>query len=169
MSNAYSIAMTDTTKREVWDFREILGDYKVAMVTTTTDDGSLHSRPIATAQFGTDGDVYFFARKSSALATDIHVSPHVNLSYVAADGQRYASAAGNATAVDDRETAKTLWGPWCAEWFPRGLDDPEILLVRVHVATVEYWDSPLNPVARLVEFRQVSVTPEPSDASERRL
>lgn len=164
MSNALFTAMTPTatapaTKQEVWDFRELLGDFKIAMLTTASGDGTLHARPIATAQFGTDGDVYFFARKSSALATDIAVSTHVNLAYVAADGQRYASASGSAASVDDRETAKTIWGPWCAEWFPRGLDDPEILLVRVRVLTVEYWDSPLNPVARLVEFRQAVTTP----------
>ncbi len=148
-----------TATREMHDFRALLGDIKIAMLTTTNDVGALHSRPIATSQFGTEGDLYFFARNSSALASDIRANAHVNLSYVATDGMRFASVSAVAAMVDDRETAKTIWGPWCAEWFPRGLDDPEILLVRVRVATVEYWDSPLNPVARLVEFRQLSVAP----------
>jgi len=135
-------------------FRDLLRDFKIAMVTTIADDGTLHARPIATAQFGVDGDVYFFTRASGALASDVRARPQIDLSYVAADGTRYASIAGSAAIVDDRETAKAIWGPWCAEWFPGGPDDPELLLVRVRVVTVEYWSSPLDPVARVVEFRQ---------------
>jgi general stress protein 26 len=144
--------MTSPADTSLEAFRDVLRDFKIAMVASSADDGTLHARPIATAQFGADGDVYFFARASSALASEVRTRPQINLSYVGESG-KYASIAGNAAIVDDRETAKAIWGPWCAEWFPGGADDPELLLVRVRVATVEYWSSPLDPVARVVEFR----------------
>jgi general stress protein 26 len=137
---------------ELIRFRAVIGDMKIAMLTTVSADGVLRGRPVAAAQFGPAADIYFFARTSSAVVEDVRSAQNVNLGYVALDGKRFASVCGSAAIVDDRETAKTIWGPWCAAWFPRGVDDPDLALVRVRVSTVEYWESPLDDIAHLVEF-----------------
>jgi general stress protein 26 len=37
-------------------------------------------------------------------------------------------------------------------WFPDGLDDPDLALLRVHVEAAEYWDSPSSTMVHIVGF-----------------
>jgi general stress protein 26 len=36
---------------------------------------------------------------------------------------------------------KELWNPIMKAWFPEGLHDPKILLVKAEPEEVEYWDN----------------------------
>src|SRR5208337_4347672 len=51
----------------------------------------------------------------------------------------YVSFTGHASVVQDREKMQDLWCPAYRAWFPRGLDDPELALLRVDVERAEYW------------------------------
>lgn len=42
----------------------------------------------------------------------------------------------------DVEKKRELWSSFVAAWFTVGPDDTEIVLLRVHAETAEYWDSP---------------------------
>jgi general stress protein 26 len=35
---------------------------------------------------------------------------------------------------------KDLWTPEIKHWFPNGLDDPDLTLLKVDIVEVEYWD-----------------------------
>ena len=144
---------TDTELNEKlrW-FRELIKDIRVAMVTTLADDGSLHSRPLATLEVEFAGALWFFTRAAASQADDVKNTGRVNLSYVGPRGARFASVAGTAEIVRDRARARELWRPEYAAWFPGGAEDPDLALLKVSVEKVEYWDSPLNSVAKLVEF-----------------
>ena len=43
-------------------------------------------------------------------------------------------------------------------WFPKGLDDPELALLKVTVEKAEYWDSPSSAVVHLVGLAKALVT-----------
>jgi general stress protein 26 len=133
-------------------FREIIETIRVAMVTTSADDGALHSRPLTTLEVDAAGAVWFFTRASSSQAEDVQHTGRVNLSYVEPGGARFASVAGTAEIVRDVDKAASLWHSDYEEWFPGGADDADLAFIKVSVEKVEYWDSPLNPVAKLVEF-----------------
>ena len=122
------------------------------MVTTSACDGSLHSRPLATLEVEFAGALWFFTRAAASQAEDVKHTGRVNVSYVGPSGARYASVTGTAEIVRDRARARELWKPEYATWFPGGAEDPDLALLKVNVEKVEYWDSPLNSVARLVEF-----------------
>jgi general stress protein 26 len=49
---------------------------------------------------------------------------------------------GRAEVVHDKTKAEELWTPGVATRFPTGPDDPRLVLLRVEVEAVEYWDSP---------------------------
>jgi general stress protein 26 len=76
----------------------------------------------------------------------------VNLSYVDADSHRYVSVSGRATLSRDHQKMATLWTPAHRTFFPQGLDDPDIALLRIDVDSAEYWDSPGGMLVRLVGF-----------------
>jgi general stress protein 26 len=131
-----------TTEQEVnmKKLATMIRGIKIAMLTTVSPDGRLRSRPMATQEAEYDGTLWFFTQASSDKIGEILQFPQVNASYVSAGDHRYVSLSGRATLVQDAEKAKELWTPAHRAWFPLGLDDPELALLRVDVERAEYWD-----------------------------
>ena len=113
---------------------------KVAMLTTVAPDGGLHSRPMATQEVDFDGSLWFFTKASSPKVDEIRDDADVNLAYASPEDHRYVSLSGRATIVRDPDKARDLWHPSHRMWFPRGLDDPDLVLLRVDVRVAQYWD-----------------------------
>lgn len=124
-------------------------DLDIAMVTTVTPDGALHSRPMMTRDFTDDGEIWFFTADNSEKVADIAAEHAVNLSYADQKKQHYVSVTGSASIVHDSAKAKALWDSRVKTWFPRGLEDPHLALLRVRVVVAEYWDSPTSRMVRL--------------------
>lgn len=132
--------------------RELIKDIKYAMLTTTDDDGSLRSRPMATLQSEFDGDLWFFTSADAPKVHEVEHHQQVNVSYAEPDKQKYVSVSGTAQLVRDRAKIEELWNPLFKAWFTQGLDDPNLALLKVSVDKAEYWDSPSSQVVRLVGF-----------------
>jgi general stress protein 26 len=131
-----------TTEQEV-NMRKLatmIRGIKIAMLTTVAPDGRLKSRPMATQEAEYDGTLWFFTQAGSDKVGEILQLPHVNASYVSVEDHRYVSLSGRAIVVQDAEKARELWTPGHRAWFPLGLDDPELALLRVDVERAEYWD-----------------------------
>lgn len=124
----------------------LLKDYQVAMLTTLhAQDGSLHSRPMMT-QFFTqtelfDGTLWFFSKFSSAKVDEIRAGSQVNIAYSSPGQNRYISVSGAAYVIRERMRMETLWNEVYRTWFPRGLDEPDLVLLRVDVSEAEIWDA----------------------------
>jgi general stress protein 26 len=138
--------------------REMIKGINFAMMTTARSDGTLHSRPMATQQIEFDGDLWFFTGKASTKVHEIKADQHVNLSYADPDKNRYVSIAGRASMVRDRAKAKELWNPFYRTWFPKGLDDPNLALMRVTVDDAEVWDSPSSMMVHLYGVVKATLT-----------
>ena len=82
----------------------------------------------------------------------------MNLSHSKPDDQRYVSVSGTASTVRDQAKMKELWSPLHKAWFPKGLDDPNIALLRVDVDRAEYWDAPSSAAVRLFGFAKAVLT-----------
>ncbi|MDQ3686664.1 MAG: pyridoxamine 5'-phosphate oxidase family protein [Acidobacteriota bacterium] len=137
---------------------EMIKDIEFAMLTTAEPDGTLRSRPMATQKFEFGGDLWFFTRASSPKVDEIEQEHNVNVSYAAPDKQKYVSVSGRARLVRDKNKIKELWSPVLKAWFPKGLDDPDLALLKVAVEQAEYWDSPSSTVAQLVGFVKAVTT-----------
>ncbi len=122
---------------------EFLKDTKIAMFTMVTSDGTLHSRPLVTREVDLAGNaLWFFAVTNFANAETILNEKEVALSYASPDKKNYVSVSGRAHVVHDKAKTEELWTPMPATRFPKGVDDPGLVLLRVDVEAVEYWDSP---------------------------
>ena len=131
---------------------EKIRDINFAMLTTENEDGTLHSRPMATQEATSEGSLWFFTGRSSQKIKDIEGCSQVNLAYVAGDRNTFISVAGEAYWVDDKSKAKELWSPILKAWFPGGLEDPDLILLRVDVESVEYWDLASKKMETLIRF-----------------
>ncbi len=128
---------------------QLVEQLQFAMLTTHEHDGTLRSRPMSTLQMDSDGCLWFFTSDHSSKIDDVNEEDHINLSYANADKQDYLSIAGTAEVVRDRAKMQELWTPWMKPWFPDGLDDPDLVLLKVTVVQADYWDSPGSAVKRL--------------------
>lgn len=131
--------------------RDLVRDIDIAMITTVTPDGALHSRPMVTREFDEEGELWFFTVDESAMAHDIEAEHAVNISYADPRNRRYVSITGSASIVHDAEKARELWDASLKPYFPRGIDEPHLALLRVKIETAEYWESPAGKAVRLVK------------------
>ena len=149
--------------------RKLIGDTKFCMLTTMEPDGSLHSRPMAVQQTEFDGDLWFFTGKSTEKVRELAREQHANVSFSNPGDNAYVSVSGRARIVDDKAKAKELWNPFYRTWFPKGLDDPELTLLKVEVDHAEYWDAPNSLVTHLFGVVKATVTgksPRPGNHAE---
>lgn len=137
---------------------EMIEDIDFAMLTTAEKDGTLRSRPMSTQQVEFNGDLWFFTQASSPKVEEVERERHVNVSYSKPDAQRYVSISGKARLVRDPEKIKELWKPILKAWFPKGLDDPDLALLKVSVEAAEYWDSPSSTMMHLIGFVKALAT-----------
>ncbi|MFP5384676.1 MAG: pyridoxamine 5'-phosphate oxidase family protein [Bacteriovoracia bacterium] len=156
-------------KTETNDFEKLAGminDIKFTMLTTTAEDGSLHSRPMGTLNLGPkefDGTLWFFSKRDSIKNHNIEKEPEVNLAYANPDKHQYVSVSGKAFISTDKNKMKDLWNPLLKAWFPEGLEDSEITLIGVNVESAELWDAPPGKVVQLLGFVKSAVTGKPYD------
>lgn len=143
---------------DIEKLRDLTKGIRVAMLTTVEEDGSLRSRPMATQEMELDGELWFFTGAGSLKVREVRREQHVNVSYADPDGQRYVSVAGTAQVVHDRAKAAELWNPMLKAWFPGGLDDPDLALLRIRVEKAEYWDSPSSKMVQLAGFVKAVAT-----------
>jgi general stress protein 26 len=137
---------------------EMIEGIDFAMLTTVEADGTLRSRPMSTQQVEFDGDLWFFTRASAPKVDEIQQDERVNVSYAKPEDQRYVSVSGTARIVRDRKKIEELWSPVLQAWFPKGLEDPDIALLKVSVEQAEYWDSPSSAMMHLFGFVKAVAT-----------
>lgn len=147
-----------TNTENVAKLADLIRDVRIAMLTTIEADGCLRSRPMATQETEFDGTLWFFTWVDSAKVHEIERDHHVNISYANPSDEVYVSVSGTARLTRDPAKAKELWNPMHKAWFPKGLDDPNLGLLRVDVEKAEYWDSPSSKVVQLIGFAKALAT-----------
>lgn len=146
--------------------RELIADQKVAMLTTRDERGELHSRPMWTQQADFDGQLWFFTSRSTRKVRELDEAHEVNVSYSNPDQDAYVSLAGRAELVEDDRKARELWSPAYRAFFPDGLNDPDVALLRVDVSEAEYWDAPSSRMVQVLGFAKGVLTGQRADVGE---
>lgn len=144
----------------------LIKEIKFAMLTTEQGDGQLRSRPMATQEADAEGNLWFFTGLSTPKVSEIRQHQQVNISYASPEDQRYVSVSGSAEVLRDRQKIEELWNPLYRAYFPKGLDDPDLILLKVRVSEAEYWDAPSSRMVQIVGFVKGIVTGERSPIGE---
>ena len=130
------------------------------MLTTLDDEGSLRSRPLTTQETTEDGYIWFFISNKGTLVEELHRSSRLNLAYSDPSHNRYVSVSGHGALIRDSAMAKKLWTPVLKAWFPKGLEDPDLALLRVDIEKAEYWDAPNSKLVQIAGFIKSIATGE---------
>jgi len=145
---------------------ELIRKVKFTMLTTTEADGSLRSRPMTMLDEDFSGELWFFIGSHSGAVSEIKADSQVNLGFADPGANVYVSLSGTASLVRDRQKAEELWNPIYKAWFPDGLDDPNLALLRVRATEAEYWDSPDSKVVQALGFVKSVVTGQQADPGQ---
>jgi general stress protein 26 len=143
---------------------KLIDGISIAMLTTTEADGQLRSRPMATQAMTSEGDLLFYTRRDAPKVGEAEHRP-VNVAYADAKGNTYVSVSGTAMLDTNPAEIRAHWKPELKAWFPGGVDDPEVALLRVRVERAEYWDAPHGPIVQVLEFVKAA-TGKPSSVSD---
>jgi general stress protein 26 len=131
----------DSTADHAERIVEILRDTSVAMLITQSEDGVVSARPLALVGEAEKlpERVTFITNAHSAWIADIHAHPVVGLTLQSRAS--YCFLRGRAQLSPDRERLRGYWSKAQDLWFKDGADDPDAVLLDIHVSHAEYWDS----------------------------
>ena len=134
---------------------------RVGMFTTINEHGHLVSCPMTNQRTDHDGSLWFFTSDHSGMSRNIAVRSEVNISFVDDGESLYVSVSGHAEHVADREKMREMWNPLVAAWFPEGVDDPHLALVKVTIEAAEYWDAEVGKMQQLLKMARAAITGHP--------
>ena len=157
--------MEDTRSNAIEKIRKLTEDIDFCML-TTIDAGHMRSRPMSTQQTEFDGDLWFFTDDNTHKIDEIAKDNRVCAAYAKPDSDTYVSISGRAELVRDPAKMEELWSPVLKAWFPGGLEDPHLCLLKVTAEQAEYWDSPSGKLVQLFGFVKAIATGEEADWGE---
>lgn len=159
--------MANNRQESIEKIRELTHGIDFCML-TTIDGGHLRSRPMSTQEFEFDGELWFFTNENTHKIEEIEKDNRVSVAYSDTGGNTYLSISGRAHVVKDRAKMEELWNPVLKAWFPEGLDDPTLCLLKIPVERAEYWDGPSTKIVQLFEMVKAVATGEEADYGENR-
>lgn len=141
---------------------ELLQLFPIAFMVTIAG-GNLTARPIGIVgdQTRFDGTLWFITDKRSRKVAAIESGAMTTLLFQNDKEGSYLQLTGDAAVVDDRARLEELYTTLQRTWFPKGLDDPDIILVRFDVDQGNYWDSHDSYIRLALAFAKSMVTGTP--------
>lgn len=139
--------------------RELLEHFPIAFMVTIAG-GRTHARPLGvtgkTEDF--DGTLWFITDRRSHKIDEIADGAETTLIFQNDERGTYAHMRGHAAVVEDRARLASLYTTDQRTWFPDGLDDRNMTLVRFDVEEADYWDGHNSMVRKAMAFLKSVVT-----------
>lgn len=145
--------------------RRLTENIKFCMLATVDETGVIRSRPMTIQKMDTNGDLYIITGRNAVVVTAVERNDFVNASFANDRGDVAVSVCGRAKLIEDRQKLAELWDPIFQIRFPKGLDDPNLTLMKIEVESAEHWDSRRRVLSTLVSRNRhspVGVFPVPA-------
>jgi general stress protein 26 len=157
--------MTPTSDhaRDAW---QRLSNARFVMLTTLDGDGGFYSCPMTLQQATDEAALWFFTSKTTPTARNVERDPRIGVALMG-DDMFYASVYGTASLSDDRAKMRELWDPLVKAWFPQGVEDPNLVLLRLDIERGEYWDSDQNAMLKMFALAKGLASGKRPDVGER--
>lgn len=147
--------------------RRLLSYYRSAMLMTVVGT-SVRTRPMGIQGNAENfnGSLWFFTDDRSRKVQEMSAGAAVSLICQSDDSDSYLHLFGTATIDRDRTRMKDFYNPLIKTWFPDGLDDPHLTLIRFDVDRGDYWTSTAGMLQVLAAFTKAVVTGKPGGGGE---
>lgn len=155
------MAQDDTDQPELTqqDVAERLRSAGPVMLTTVGGDGKLLAHPMTIQEVTDDVDIWFFVGLSGDQADALRGDGGGSAVNIAvSEAGSWLSVAGSAAFVEDRATVERLWNNAATAYFPGGIDDPDLGLLRVDGESAQFWGLPGGKASALAQMVKHRVT-----------
>jgi general stress protein 26 len=122
--------------------KELIESVRIGLLTTVDLEGALHTRPLETLRCDADGTLWFFTDLESPKADELARDTRVSVGYSEPSKKVYAVVTGRGRILRDRALAAQLWTLTQRAWYPKGVDDEHLSILRVTPQRAEYWETP---------------------------
>lgn len=151
--------MKEEINQNVEKLIEMVKGVRVCMLITNERNAeNLSGRPMSISKIDDDGTIWFFTKSSSYKVDEIEESKKVSIAITNESSNNYLMIQATAKLVNDKTKMKELWSSILKAWFPLGLDDPDMTLIKVTPNEVNYWDSSSSKMVVLFNMLKAIVT-----------
>ncbi len=130
-------------RTETEHFHDLLKAFDTAVLVThdqTSQSTHFRSRPMAIARVEENCDLWFITNVDSAKVHEIEADTRAHV--ICQNGRSSCvTVSGRARIVEDRGMVGDLWRPAYRVWFPQGMNDPRLVLIKLEGERGEYWDN----------------------------
>jgi general stress protein 26 len=142
--------------------RELLKRFPIAFM-VTAQHSTITARPIGVVgdHDAFDGSLWFITDRRSRKVKTIQSGATTALLFQNDRDGAYLHLAGSAAVVEDPEKLKELYTPVQRTWFPDGVDDPHITLLRFDATEATYWDGHASYVKLALAYAKSVLTGAP--------
>lgn len=146
--------------------RQLLAGFPIATMVTVEVSGAITARPIGVVgdHAAFDGQLWFITDRRSRKVQAINGGASTFLIFEDHDKGAYLHLTGRAHVVEDRARLEELYTPVQRTWFPDGLDDPHMTLIRFDADRGEFWDQHNGMLRLLAAFAKAMVTGTPGSS-----
>ncbi len=139
-------------------FKKLAEEVRVCMFITNTNGEDEHTRPMSTIDVEEDGTLWFFTDIRSIKIEEVAVDKEVHLTYAHPGKESYMDVWGSAKIVTDKQQIKDKWSPIIKAWFPDGVDDPNIALLKIKPNQCYYWDAETGKMVQFLKMAAAAIT-----------
>lgn len=145
MANIENLQKEDAVNK----LKDLIGASEICIFASNLSGRPISARPMSTQQVDDDGNLWFLSNEASDKNQEIDQDAEVQLFYSNEKSAAFLSVFGNAIISKDKEKAKELWNPLAKNWFEKGVDDPQLTIIKVVPVEAYYWDTKSN---KMVSF-----------------
>lgn len=145
-------------------FKKLVEEVRTCMFITATYSDTEHTRPMATIEVEADGSLWFFTDVRSIKVEEIAADNKVHLIYAHPGKETYIDVWGRGNVVTDKQQLKDKWSPVVKAYFPQGVDDPNLALLKIQPTNVYYWEAESGKMVQFFKMAAAAVTGKPAVA-----
>ncbi|MDZ4845136.1 MAG: pyridoxamine 5'-phosphate oxidase family protein [Chitinophagales bacterium] len=151
--------MKDEHNQNIEKFIAMVKETRICMfITLEGNSENLSGRPMSINKIDEDGALWFFTKASSHKVDALEESQKVAVAIASENSNNYLMIHGSGALHHDKAKMKELWSPVLKAWFPLGLDDPDMTLIKVTPDEVSYWDGSSSKMVVLFNMLKAIVT-----------
>ena len=141
--------------------RQIAKSARICLLGTSEGHLPLEVRPMTVQDVDAVGNFWFLGARSSFQTRQIGRHPQAQLMVSNPDASEFLSLQGRAFVTDSRPLKEKYWNALALSWFPGGVDDPELTVIRFQPESGHYWDTAFGKAVTLLQVAISSLTGHP--------
>jgi general stress protein 26 len=153
--------LAQSTTGDLGELIRIIQDIRIALLTTVSQDGQFHTRPVQTLKVEADATLWFFTDWTSPKVAELDRDVRVGVGYADLAKNVYVALSGEGRLLRDPQMAEELWSVEQRAYYPNGPEDERLALLRVAILHAEYWIAP-GRASYLIAAARAQVTGTPA-------